>query len=204
MFTRPLSMFIFATLHLAACNGDDRRASTGASGVGGGSCGELSTARAPAVPDGLRRPDGAKLVARLIGKGSQVYTCTTNTDGGARAWTLKAPDAKLYGEDGCGPIGTHFAGPTWKLDGDGSSVVAARVASAPSPRSDSIPWLLLEATSTSGQGRFGAVTAIQRLETDGGVAPSSGCDATNADHETSVPYSALYAFYTGGTWDMAP
>src|SRR5258707_15606551 len=59
MFTRPLSMFIFATLHLAACNGDDRRASTGASGVGGGSCGELSTARAPAVPDGLRRPDGA-------------------------------------------------------------------------------------------------------------------------------------------------
>ena len=201
MFGRSLSIFVFAALQLAACNGDERRASTGASGVSGGGCGDLATAVAPVVHDGLRPPDGAKLVARLIGKGSQVYTCAASTDGGGYAWTLKAPDAKLYGEDGCGPIGTHFAGPTWKLDGDGSSVVASRVASAPSPHADTIPWLLLKATSTGGQGRFGAVSAIQRVETDGGVAPSNGCDATGADREKSIPYSALYAFYTGGTWD---
>src|ERR1700691_5221461 len=57
-------------------------------------------------------PSGAHRMLRLMGKGVQIYTCK---DGG---WTLKAPDAKLFDSAG-NSVGTHFAGPTWKL-ADGS------------------------------------------------------------------------------------
>ena len=45
-------------------------------------------------PDGIRKAK-TPVLARLIGKGSQVYNCTVSTDGGAPAWTLKAPDATV-------------------------------------------------------------------------------------------------------------
>jgi hypothetical protein len=40
------------------------------------------------------------------------------------------------------------------------------------------------------------VTSIQRLNTKGGKAPASGCDAAHTDQELRVPYSADYAFFT--------
>jgi hypothetical protein len=38
-------------------------------------------------------------------------------------------------------------------------------------------------------------TSIQRLNTKGGKAPASGCDAAHAGQEVRVPYSADYLFY---------
>jgi hypothetical protein len=142
------------------------------------------------------------LVKRLRATGTQIYTCKGG-DGGTYAWTFKAPDAKLFDETGCPVIGTHFAGPTWKSD-DGSSVVGAKVASVNSPLSSTVPWLLLKAASTAGTGIFSSVTAVQRLDTVGGAAPASGCDAGYVDQETAVPYTANYYFYSGGTWSDAP
>ena len=58
----------------------------------------------------VEAPAGTALLFEATGEGSQVYTCT---DG---HWLLKAPDAKLLDQHGQ-VIGTHFAGPTWKLAG---------------------------------------------------------------------------------------
>ncbi len=42
---------------------------------------------------------------------------------------------------------------------------------------------------------FAGVTNIQRVATQGGVAPGTGCDASNAGQEARVPYTADYYFY---------
>lgn len=128
-------------------------------------------------------PSGAQLLLSAKGEGAQVYTCT------AGHWTLKAPDAKLFDSDGK-QIGTHFAGPTWKLN-DGSEVKGKAVANRPSPDSGSVAWLLLQALPASGSGQFAHVTYIQRTETHGGVAPKDAC----ASGDFSVPYTAQYSFY---------
>jgi hypothetical protein len=46
----------------------------------------------------------------------------------------------------------------------------------------------------SGNGLLSKVTHIQRLNTKGGKAPSSGCDPAHAGEEIRVPYSATYLF----------
>ena len=64
------------------------------------------------------------------------------------------------------------------------------------PKPGAIPWLLLTATSHAGQGILTRVTSIQRIHTDGGVAPNANtCDASKAGHESRSSYSADYYFY---------
>jgi hypothetical protein len=106
---------------------------------------------------------------------------------------LKAPEANLFDKDGK-PFGKHFAGPSWKAN-DGSQVTGKAAANAPSPDANSIPWLLVTVVNRSGEGILARVTSIQRLNTNGGKAPASGCDAANAGSELRVPYSADYVFF---------
>jgi hypothetical protein len=143
------------------------------------------------VPDQLRPPAGAAVVAQVHAKGVQIYTC--NGDGSQFTWMLKAPDAKLFDKSGK-PFGKHFAGPTWQAN-DGSRVTGKAVANV-SPDADSIPWLLLNAVSHDGKGVLSQVDNIQRLNTKGGKAPASGCDASHAGKEVRVAYTADYVFYT--------
>jgi hypothetical protein len=145
----------------------------------------------PKVPKAIQPPKDQALILHLHGKGSQIYACQSAA--GAYAWKFKAPDAKLFGESG-ELAGRHFAGPTWEGN-DGSRVTAQVAASVPSPNSGSIPWLLLTATSRGGKGIMASVQSIQRLDTKGGVAPSTGCDAANKNAETTIPYEADYYFY---------
>src|SRR6202161_1095776 len=84
-------------------------------------------------------PSGTELLFEAAGEGSQIYTCT---DG---HWALKAPDAKLLDEHGQ-VIGTHFAGPTWRLE-DGREVKGKAIASRPAPDASSVPWLLVQAAA---------------------------------------------------------
>ncbi len=150
----------------------------------------------PGVPATLAPPADQRLMLKLRGEGAQIYECKASATG-AFAWTLKAPAADLtfLGFK----LGTHYAGPTWELI-DGSSVVGARVASAPSPDPTAIPWLLLSATSHGAtQGLFTYVTSIQRLSTVGGLAPATGCDAAAAGALVEVPYEADYFFYRQGS-----
>jgi len=153
-----------------------------------------SPAGAPAVPAALKVPEGQKPVLRAQAKGAQVYTCSAK-EGGAFAWTLKGPDAELFDAQ-AKPIGKHYAGPTWE-SADGSKVVGQVKEKADAPDPGAIQWLLLEAKSNAGQGVFGKVKSVQRIETRGGKAPAAGCDAAHAGAETRVDYQAAYVFYDG-------
>jgi len=144
------------------------------------------------VPAALNPPVDATLAAALPARGVQIYTCAIPAAGGAPAWTLKAPHAVLgKGHD---VEAIHFAGPSWQAN-DGSLVTATRVASAPAPDTTDIPWLLLQAATHTGAGVFTPVTLIQRLATEKGVAPATGCDDAHVGAEVLVPYAADYFFY---------
>jgi hypothetical protein len=143
------------------------------------------------VPQQLQPPAGEQLLLQVHAKGDQIYTC--KGDAAQFSWTLKAPDAQLFDKDGK-PFGKHFAGPSWEAS-DGSRVTGKAVANAPSPDADSIPWLLVNIVSHEGAGALSRATTIQRLNTKGGKAPATGCDAAHAGQELRVPYSADYLFY---------
>jgi len=145
------------------------------------------------VPPELRPPQGAKLVLHAHAKGDQVYTC--KGDAGQYSWVLKAPDAELMDESGK-VIGRHFAGPAWQLN-DGSKVTGKVVARFDSPDAGAVLWLLLSAVDHSGTGPMSSVSYIQRLNTKGGKASATGCDAAHSGAETRVAYSADYFFYSG-------
>ncbi len=151
----------------------------------------LSSLAAQQIPQQLQPPANEQLLLQLHAKGDQVYTCKSElTD---FIWSLKAPDAQLFDKDGK-PFGRHFAGPSWEAS-DGGRVIGKAVANAPSPDANSIPWLLVTVVSHEGNGVLSRATTIQRLNTKGGKAPASGCDASHVGQELRVPYSADYLFY---------
>jgi hypothetical protein len=171
----------------------------------------------PPVAPALEPPAGATVKLHAHAVGAQVYTCAASggpsPDAGAGgaagvttyAWVLKAPDAKLYDSSGT-QVGTHGAGPSWTWR-DGSVANGTKVAELNAPVADAISWLLLRVTSTTGAGLLSDATYVQRLNTAGGKAPASGCDATTAGTETRSGYSADYYFYSGGgasAWLAAP
>src|SRR3954447_13132070 len=138
----------------------------------------------PSVPDAIKAPAGN--VPFLMGQatGTQNYTCQPSSTG--YTWTFTGPSATLIA-DGKQIIAHSAApaGPIWEAI-DGSSVVGARVAGVTVTvpgQPPAIPWLLLSAKSTttpSGPGgiRLHVTTYIQRVNTTGGLAPTSGCDAS--------------------------
>jgi hypothetical protein len=137
-------------------------------------------------------PAGARVVLQAKGEGVQIYVCTAA--GGASKWTLQGPDAKLLDVAGK-QIGTHFAGPTWKLD-DGSQVQGQLMASQPSPDAASVAWLLLRAKPGSPTGQLAAVAYIRRTDTHGGMPDADACQGQSDGGKTvRVPYSATYTFY---------
>ena len=138
------------------------------------------------IPANLAVPAGNILVLKAFAKGVQIYTCKPE------GWVLKAPEADLFDEKGI-RIGHHSGGPTWELEKDGSAVVGEM--KEKSPVEGSIPWLLVAKKSSRGDGLFSRVSYIQRLETQGGKAPASGCDAAHQGSEVRVDYSATYSFY---------
>jgi hypothetical protein len=69
---------------------------------------------------------------------------------------------------------------------------------AEAPKAGAIPWLLLKAKSHEGAGTFGRVLYIQRVDTEGGVAPVTGCDQAHFNNEVRVDYRADYYFYVSG------
>ena len=143
------------------------------------------------VPQQLQAPAGERVLLEVHAKGDQIYTC--KADGTQFTWTLTAPDAKLFDKDGK-PFGRHFAGPSWEAN-DGSRVTGRVIVAKASPDPDSIPWLLINIIRHDGTGVLSPATSIQRLNTKGGKAPASGCDASHAGQEVRVPYSADYVFY---------
>ena len=147
---------------------------------------------APDVPDAIQAPGGLEVVVYAHASGSQIYTCQAGADG-KFSWTLKAPDAELRDRQDK-VIGQHSAGPSWKLK-DGSEVTGKAAAHVDSLDPDSIPWLLVNVVSHSGNGQLSSVTTVQRVRTHGGKPPAEGCDAAHLNAETKSAYSADYYFY---------
>jgi hypothetical protein len=151
-----------------------------------------SDSRSRDVPPELQPPAGQQQVLKALGKGAQVYDCDAVTG----KWTFREPAATLnqHGRQ----IGIHYAGPTWELF-DGSKVVAAAKVNVPAPHPDrDIPWLLLQATSNAGSGTLSTVDYVQRLFTEGGVAPNGGTCDPASDESVGVPYTATYVFWSDG------
>jgi Protein of unknown function (DUF3455) len=146
----------------------------------------------PDVPAAIQAPPGNEVVLLAHAAGSQIYSCQAGADG-KFAWTLKAPDAELKDEKGK-VIGSHFAGPTWKLN-DGSAVTGKAAAHVDSPDASSVAWLLVNVVGHSGTGLLTKVTTIQRVHTYGGKPPSDGCDGSHPNAETKSNYAADYYFY---------
>lgn len=146
----------------------------------------------PDVPDSIQAPSGEQVILYAHATGSQIYSCQPAA-GDRFSWTLKGPDAELHDRKDK-VIGQHYAGPTWKLK-DGSEVTGKAAAQVESLDANSIPWLLVKATSHAGKGGLSEVTTIQRVHTKGGKPPAEGCDPAHKDAETKSAYTADYYFY---------
>lgn len=157
-----------------------------------------TTANVVAVPTAFPDPAGEQKSLEVAAKGVQIYTCGPKKDDATQfAWSLKAPEAELTDSKGY-KVGKHYGtpnGPAWEAT-DGSKVIGDRDKAQSKPAPNTIPWLLLSAKSTEGKGSLSQVKSIQRLNTEGGKAPDTGCDKANAGKEVRVDYKATYYFYT--------
>ena len=151
------------------------------------------------LPEGLALPGSVVLKLRDHAIGAQVYACVGSGGTGSAttyAWTPGAPDATLY-DASFAPVGTYgmaASGPSWTSN-DGSVLVAKEIMTAPAPQPDALPWVMLKEFAASGSGVFTDVAIVLRLNTAGGQPPASGCDATTAQTQARVPFSADYYFY---------
>jgi hypothetical protein len=159
-------------------------------------CATSNINRTPGIPETLTVPATQVLSLETHASGVQIYVCKVTKDDPMRfEWVFKAPEAELFDRSGKS-IGRHYAGPTWESN-DGSKVVGEVKAKDNGPDPNAIPWLLLNAKSTSGNGVFSQTQSIQRVHTAGGKAPSEGCNQAQVGKETRVPYTANYYFYIG-------
>ena len=169
----------------------------------------------PAVPDNLKVAEGSK--AFLVGHatGTQNYICLPSGTG--FAYSLFTPEATLFSEH-FKQLTTHFFSvnpspadngairATWQHSRDTSTIWAKVAVDGISTderfvRRGAVAWLLLDVVGTqegpSGGDTLTVTTQVQRLNTSGGAAPSTGCSvATDVGTKAFVPYTADYFFYT--------
>ncbi len=143
------------------------------------------------IPEPIKAPAGNHPVLTVHAKGDQIYQCSLNK--GEYSWETQAPDAKLFDDQGK-IVGTHTAGPLWEYK-EGSQVVGRVVKKIDMAPGSAISWLLVEVVSHKGNGLFSNVNFINRINTHGGLPPSSKCDANHLGSEKRVSYTADYIFY---------
>jgi hypothetical protein len=170
----------------------------------------------PDVPGNIQVPSGAKAFLVGHGVGTQNYVCLPS--GAGFAFTLFTPEATLFA-DNEKQIITHYFSPnpseggkiraTWQDSHDTSTVWALATQAATNAtdptfvQPGAVAWLKLQVvgsqTGPIGSNELTPTTFIQRVNTAGGLAPSTGCaSAEDVGHEEFVPYTADYFFYTGG------
>ena len=112
---------------------------------------------------------------------------------GAFEWVFVGPQATLNGRGGQA-LGSYFGPPaTWAAN-DGSKVTATQVAVAPAGTGN-IPMQLVKANPAVGMGAMTGVAYIQRVATQGGVAPATECAAASLGRKEVVKYQADYIFW---------
>ena len=175
----------------------------------------------PPVPDNIQVPAGNKLFLVGHAVGTQNYICVPSSTG--IKYVLFTPEATLFDEEG-EQLSTHYFGPNpdepntdprvisnrtiraaWQDSKDSSTVWGRAKPENISVDSDyvepgAIPWLLVtivgKQNGPTGGDRLSATTFIQRLNTHGGSAPSTGCSTSEDIGKTAfVPYTTDYYFY---------
>jgi Protein of unknown function (DUF3455) len=172
----------------------------------------------PPLPAGLAPvPPGQKLFFVGHAVGTQNYVCRPS--GAGFAYVLFTPEATLFGEDR-GQVITHYFSPNPAEPNTDPKVVADGMIRATWQHRDTstvwakvhqpdgavmvdptaIAWLLLDKVGVqngpTGGDKLTKTTFIQRLNTTGGLAPSTGCSSlTDAGNQAFVKYTADYFFY---------
>jgi hypothetical protein len=150
------------------------------------------------VPAGLEVPAGNRAFREGDAIGTQDYICLPS------GWTFFGPQATLFNERDKQII-THFLSPnpfengtprvTWQ-DSEDTSKVWGSALRAVTVDPGAIPWLLLQVVGAqdgpTGGDELSETTYIQRLNTVGGLAPSTPC---TVGMMALVPYTADYFFY---------
>lgn len=147
-----------------------------------------------ALPAAVQVPAGNKVAMETVGVGEITYECKAKAGAaGQYEWVFVGPDAKLMDRAGK-QVGKYYGPPaTWE-NMDGSKVTATQVAVSPAA-AGSIPLQLVKANPAMGSGAMTGTTYIQRVATQGGVAPASACAAGNMGAKQIVKYQADYIFY---------
>ena len=162
----------------------------------------------------IQVPAGNKVFLVGHGVGTQNYICLPS--GTSVKFILFTPQATLFKHRK--QVTTHYFSPnsfeggtiraTWQHSRD-TSTVWGQVKDGNSSSDPAfvapgaIAWLLVTVVGaqdgpTSGD-TLTATTFIQRLNTSGGVAPSTGCaSSTDVGNQAFVPYTADYFFYKRG------
>jgi hypothetical protein len=160
----------------------------------------------PSVPKDVRVPAEARLF--LVGHafGTQNYVCLPSGTG--FAFALFTPEATLFDDEGR-QLTTHFFSPnpdedgtvraTWEHSRD-TSTVWGKVVGQAVVRTDSIAWLRVDitgrATGPTDGHKLTPAKFVQRINTVGGVPPSTGCaGATDIGNKAFMAYTADYLFY---------
>lgn len=164
----------------------------------------------PRLPHEIEVPAGHRPFLLGHATGTQNYLCLPSDSG--FTWFFVGPQATLFNDDDRQII-THFLSPnpeeedkaraTWQHSGDTSTVWATSIVSYPQSNSvklKAIPWLLLKVVGAdfgpTGGDNLTQTTYIQRVQTSGGLAPTTGCTKASEVHTRAfVPYIADYIFY---------
>ncbi len=159
-----------------------------------GACSMPMMMKAPDVPAAIAVPSGNNVAMMSVGVGDLTYECRAKANAAAEyEWAFVGPNAVLYNRDRSSTIGKYYAGPTWESS-DGSKVTGKQLAVSPGA-SGAIPLQLVQANPATGTGSMSGVTYIQRLNTQGGVAPAMPCAASSVGNKQVVKYQADYVFY---------
>ena len=173
-------------------------------------------------------PEGTTAFLVGHAQGTQGYVCLPAGTGASWTVNQARPEAtlftKIFGVDF--EIITHFLSPdtnpnadapkplpfgsaTWQSSLDSSKVWAKAVDTLPAgstsdcPNAGSIACLLLQSIGTeagpAGGKALTQVNFIERLNTNGGSAPTTGCSVTaDVGKQALVPYTADYYFFHPG------
>lgn len=168
--------------------------------------------KVPSVPSSIVPPAGNRAFLKGSAVGTQNYVCLPS------GWTFLGPQATLFftfpWSDGeiRQQITTHYLSPnpkeagtpraTWQSSLDTSVVWGKAIESSNDPNyvaPGAIPWLLVEIVGSqrgpTGGTSLSRATYIQRVNTSGGVIPTTPCTVGAV---ALVPYTTDYVFYKAG------
>ena len=179
----------------------------------------------PTAPAAITPPPGNAAFLSGHAVGTQGYVCLPTSTGASWTVNGSRPEAALFAgamghevqiinhylspatnPNEFAPKPLPFGSATWQSSLDSSRVWAQSLNAIPAgsdpscPNSGAIGCLLLQSIGSeqgpTGGKRMTRTTFIQRLNTQGGSAPATGCSvATDVGKQTLVPYTADYYFF---------